>query len=118
MRLNKNTKLNLTYQSSYIEIDTAYQNSLSWRVYFTVETAIILNIFGALSLRLPSKNEKMNLLLYSYGIFSLCPFSIYTFFPYLQFGTLSTGPSHLPIPLLFGPTAWRHFRENLCLCWL
>lgn len=99
-------------------MDTTYQNSLLWRLYFPVEAAIILNIFGALSLGLPSKNEKMYFLFYGYGIFSLCPFPTYIFFPYPQFGTLSAGLSYLPVLLLIQPTAWRHFRENLGLCWL
>lgn len=115
LNLSQNTKLNPTYHSSYIEMDTTYQNCLSQRLYFPIEAAIILNIFGALSLGLPTKNEKMNFLLYGYGIFSLCPFPIYIFFPYPQFGTLSIDLSCLPVLLLIGPTAWRHFREKLCL---
>lgn len=85
MRLNKNTKLNPTSHSSYTQTDTTYKNSLSKMLYCSVETAIILNIFGVLFLGLPSKNEKTKFP----WVMGYSPFTHFLFTSsYPQFGTL------------------------------
>lgn len=94
MRTNKN-RLNPTYQSSDIHMDTTHQSSFSeksgvlpcWSCHYF---DYLWNYFFGIAFKNPKK--KMFLLCVQEE-FSLSPFLIYIFFPNPQFAKFSTGSS-------------------------